>query len=552
MALMHLSKGLLAALLVALLVTVVPAGDGRAQAKTVSADSAPIYICTDSKCALSGDETPDATAHDNVFTLDFPAPTDGSDNVVTLHNLDLPRTSAGTPDANPKTVTLSGTTATIVAVLRSTGLVDSGSTYQIKAFHGNRIEISHTPGGGQFATIKTVTVDNIQPTLLSTSPEAPLIVNKNVDITFSADVTDAGSGFTTVNTSTAGIHTQSGRPGVLEQFETDANGDIVTVNGVNKPGNGTTNRGGIRLVVAGNVVDLGMENFERIDGGWRVTKTINSSAIQNISARVPWYFEVKDRAGNVRRSDGSITGGVLGTSTSPTTLRFRGNLSGDADLQDGNDRHAFLGSRMRVTWEARGSGGSVDNTFVSNPARILNFDGATGTFTVENTEDAPLFDGPCPIGDETTSPTCDDVPTILRNTDTNPTTIIYSYTVRYEILGSNLIIVDSEPPVLTTLEVRPGRGYDFATQRVSETEQKNSIQIILRDPAKEPRDLQGGGMDVSTITSDAFSVSGHSIASYSSARKRRLPDLGRRPGLQRKTDVHNCGWSGQRQGRQCH
>ena len=68
----------------------------------------------------------------------------------------------------------------------------------------------------------------------------------------------------------------------------------------------TTPVGGVRLVVAGNVVTLGKSNFEAIDGGWRVSAEIGSSAIQNIGANVPWYFETRDRAGNTRRTTGSI------------------------------------------------------------------------------------------------------------------------------------------------------------------------------------------------------------------------------------------------------
>ena len=61
-----------------------------------------------------------------------------------------------------------------------------------------------------------------------------------------------------------------------------------------------------RLVVAGNVVALGESNFAAIDGGWSVWATINSTAIQSIGANTPWYFETRDRAGNTRRTSGSV------------------------------------------------------------------------------------------------------------------------------------------------------------------------------------------------------------------------------------------------------
>ena len=111
-----------------------------------------------------------------------------------------------------------------------------------------------------------------------------------VDITFSADLTDGGSGYTTtVGTSgTTDIDDLTDHPGLLAA------------------GNSVTDVGGVRLVVAGNVVALGKDDFEAIDGGWRCQQDLGSSAIQNIGANVPWYFETRDRAGNTRRTSGGI------------------------------------------------------------------------------------------------------------------------------------------------------------------------------------------------------------------------------------------------------
>ena len=72
--------------------------------------------------------------------------------------------------------------------------------------------------------------------------------------------------------------------------------------------NNVTAKGGMRLVVAGNVVELGESDFTKIDGGWNVTKTINSNAMQSIAPNVPWYFEVRDRANNSRRTSGTVKG----------------------------------------------------------------------------------------------------------------------------------------------------------------------------------------------------------------------------------------------------
>ena len=332
----------------------------EAQMKTVTSISSAIHICTDSACEVyvPGTTTADPSNvnHDNVFTLSFT----GEDTVI-IRNLDLPVVNQKLdtvqvnndndpdndeppvifdgPDANPKTITLIGDAATIVAVHKSSGLTDerfddpndedddgnytydaNGDTYQVKAFNGNRIQITHRPAGGQFATIKTVMVDNVKPALLVSSPATTLIVRQNVDLTFSADISDGGSGYTTKvgTTGTSDIDDLDSGPSSLVTRAPGANGTV---------------KGGIRLVVAGNNVALSAGDFTKIDGGWRVNKTINSSAIQNISANIPWYFETKDRAGNKRRTTGSIPGKTSGPQsdvTAATTLthsKFDGALN---------------------------------------------------------------------------------------------------------------------------------------------------------------------------------------------------------------------------------
>ena len=70
------------------------------------------------------------------------------------------------------------------------------NVYQVKAFNGNRIQVTYSPeAGNTFATIKTVKVDNVRPALITQSPAIPLIVRGNTDVTFSADFTDGGAGF---------------------------------------------------------------------------------------------------------------------------------------------------------------------------------------------------------------------------------------------------------------------------------------------------------------------------------------------------------------------
>ena len=335
-----------------------------------------------------------ATNYDNVFTF-----VHNADGDLVVRNLNLPTVvsrNAGTdgiagnaddfdnPDANPKTIDFAASTGTItfVAVHRSSGLTDqiSDNRYQVKAFNGHSIQVSFTPEtGGTFATIKTVNVDNGRPILVSTSPEPGLIVKGNTSITFSADITDGGAGFDSKFTS----DNEANNNGL--DFDL-SNAGILTLDGgtLAAPGadaNTYTKEGGVRLVVAGNVVDLVASDFTKIDGGWRVSKTLDSSSVQSIGANVPWYFEARDRANNSQRTSGAISG-TAGTGTGAGTdgdvteivhSRFVGTL----------DTSAFLGSSIRVS---RRDGGT---TVVSNAQSITSF--ADGTFNIANSALDPLF-----------------------------------------------------------------------------------------------------------------------------------------------------------------
>ena len=85
--------------------------------------------------------------------------------------------------------------------------------------------------------------------------------------------------------------------------------------------------GGMRLVVAGNVVKLTKSNLTEISGGWQVSVTLNSTVLQDISANVPWYFETKDGAGNSRRTSSNVEfeGTAINTNM-VTSVRFMGSL----------------------------------------------------------------------------------------------------------------------------------------------------------------------------------------------------------------------------------
>ena len=188
----------------------------------------------------------------------------------------------------------------------------------IKAFSGDELVISYTTGGSAFGTDDKVLVDNIKPSLVENSPSNPLIVTDGVNVTFSADITDTGSGFTGDIDS---IHGRDGMPAEV------GNIDFT-------PGE-TLAKGSIQLWVAGNNVGLSKGQYTKIDDGWRVTRTVASTSIQNISANAPWYFEVSDRAGNITRSAGSIAGKTKAAASTLnpangdvfTVTKFAGNLA---------------------------------------------------------------------------------------------------------------------------------------------------------------------------------------------------------------------------------
>ena len=493
---------------------------------------------------------------------------------VTIHNLDLPRVTQkiatvaddpGTPadeeaaspkvdgpDANPKKIYISAAVDVIIeAVHKSSGLIDArcdigdpdsdtdgndrvyeaaecGATtataataYQVKAFNGNRIQVSYTPTGGTFASIETVKVDNGRPSLVSNSPTPGLIVKGNTDITFSADITDSISGYTSTNTTAAGsIHTKD-------------DGGAVLTTGTND----VTDEGGVRLVVAGNVVDLARGDFTKIDDGWRVSKTLNSTALQAIATNVPWYFETRDRANNVRRTSGSVSGTVGATSAGGTIV--------DAKLTGNLVPGTFLGTNVRVSKK-------VGSNTVTGNAQPVTFSG--GVLTVTNELTDPLFGkAPTPTTDASfpDSPTKDNVgkfvyrcpsraatsfvatadavetptddPTTIDDAAVSATAIGAANTAqidacdpapkdKYEILGTNLITIDSVNPTLASGNpVVTGKGYDAVKK--TDKAQRNSIKVSFADLGKTGSNAPGSGIDAATVTAAAFSVSGHTVES---------------------------------------
>ena len=413
----------------------------QAQAVTLTVDS---HLCSVATAADATNSTCDAQT-----TVTLSAGTD-----ISVKNLDV----AEVTGSNPRNVS-SGDTLTMVQQFTDAdndGVPDVAT--EIRAFTGNRIEFTHRPESG-FAITKTITIDNVNPLLVTNSPDIPLVVKGGVNINFSSDITDGGSGYTTSvgTTGTTDIDDLTASPGAL-------------VAGTND----TTPAGGVRLVVAGNVVDLGKSNFEAIDGGWRVSREIGSSAIQNIGANVPWYIETRDRAGNARRTSGSValmgTVVVGGTGTGGITdARFIGDLPAGS----------FTGTMMKVT---RGS--------ASETVGINSFTNTTGAFTI--TIPAQGF---------------------FAAADASSTDVMEGD--KFELVGTNLLTIDSKAPTLGSPQAVTGIVYSTSDKMAVRglKAKANSIQVNFADDGKTDGDAAGSGLDPASVTPAAFTVSDNTVSS---------------------------------------
>ncbi len=383
---------------------------------------------------------------------------------------------------------------TLIFVPRTANL----RTGEVPAFSGDRIQIT-SDSASLGATFNVVLVDNASPSLVVTAPSTPLVVKGGVSVTFSAEFTDTGAGFvgrTTPTADTDGIEDLT-----LGQ---DESGNRTE--GGNLTSGSSVREGGLRLVVAGQVITLPASAFTKIDNGWRVTREIPSSNIQNIGANVPWYFEVADRANNKARTSDSIKGKVNtggGTSGNEITInRFKGALNGQT----------FDGTQIRVTATREIDGEDV--TVTSRPRNVTTFaataDVATGTGTFAlaavDTGSSSIFpdadededDYQCPLddGDATTDGDCD-----LDDGD------------EYEIVGSSLITVDDERPMLG--QVTTGKGWNSTTS-MEAPNRANSIKVTFSDDGKDANDNTGSGIDAATVAASAFTVADNTVTSVTS------------------------------------
>ena len=127
----------------------------------------------------------------------------------------------------------------------------------IPGFEADEITVSYTPFS------KSVIVDNIGPVISNSTP-ASAGVSKVGPITFSADITDTGSGFTTSSSS-------------IDNFAAEHGQLSVTL---------------LEAII--NKTDL---TYTKIDDGWNISLTTSLGA-SGASTPVPWRITAVDRAGN--------------------------------------------------------------------------------------------------------------------------------------------------------------------------------------------------------------------------------------------------------------
>ena len=106
---------------------------------------------------------------------------------------------------------------------------------------------------------------------------------------------------------------------------------------------------------------------------------------------------------------------------------------------------------------------------------------------------------------------------------------------KYEILGSNLITVDSESPTLNHAMVETGIGYNSGTKK--DKVQKNSIKITFADLGSDSSSAPGSGLDASSVTPAAFTVGGNTVESVTVAGNKIYLTLGANLGSTERPSV---------------
>ena len=355
----------------------------------------------------------------------------------------------------------------------------------IKGFNGNTINVNYTVPGGSLAQSVQVEVDTVKPSLIPLSPAPGTVVKGRTNVTFSAEFTDSGSAYSTA-TPTPG-------PNQIDDFTHNLLGATDFEN--------VAENGAIRLVVAGNVLDLKPSNFTKLDGGWRVSLSISSTDIQNISTNVPWYWETSDRAGNVQRTSSSIKSKATGADAdNPNRVVIDSLFAIDVSAVS---NEMFATTRARVTLGSE----------TSRPQTIDAYDPVGGSLTVANPffADADTDAGgyQCAFAPEDDPDTNEDESQATSNCEVGTGD-------SYEILQTNLITVDSAAPELST--VTTGHAWSTATQKPSTglKAKATSIRVDFSDGGKivgGDSVGEGSGLDAASVTPAAFSVTDNSVSS---------------------------------------
>ena len=367
---------------------------------------------------------------------------------------------------------------------------DAISTYQgcIKGFNGNTISVSYAVPGGSLAQSVQVQVDTVKPSLIPLSPAPGTVVKGRTNVAFSAEFTDSGSAYSTATP------TPSSSPKQIDDFVSGLLGATDFAN--------VAENGAIRLVVAGNVVDLEPGNFEKLDGGWKVSVTINSSDIQAISTNVPWYWETSDRAGNLQRTSTSIKSKATSDAANDANRTIIDSLF-SVDVGDVSV-NMFDTTKVRVTLESETSKSQTVDAYTP----------ADGSLAVE----APFFaDADDESGYQCAFAAEEDN---LDTPDVDETTLTEACEVgtgtSYEILKTNLITVDSAAPVLG--DVTTGHAWSSVSMKNSTglKAKATSIRVDFTDGGKLVNNNpagEGSGLDADSVTPAAFSVAGNSVSS---------------------------------------
>jgi len=225
---------------------------------------------------------------------------------------------------------------------------------EVKAFTGNTLTATYSPTG-TLGVSKSITVDNVKPSVLQTGPTSDYITKGNTTITFTGDVTDVGAGF----------------PSKSSSVISNAN---------------ASQKGGIKLYVGTSAVALVSTDLTAITDGYSVSKSYSSNDISNIAAKVPWWIYAEDIAGNSQMSSGVHTSAAtaVGNTTTLVDSALAGTtvddlfnsrtmtrtIGGIVEKKNISDFVASSGTFTTAAFSANSAVGSVYNIINTNVVTV--------------------------------------------------------------------------------------------------------------------------------------------------------------------------------------